>query len=51
MLGASLVISVPTGQYLKEKLINLGTNRWGFKPEIGFSHREEQIVFRIVFGV
>lgn len=51
VLGASLVISVPTGQYLKEKLINLGTNRWGFKPEIGFSHREGRLYFELYSGV
>jgi hypothetical protein len=29
----------PTGQYDPTKLINYGTNRWGFKPEIGLSRR------------
>ena len=36
-LGASLVVTVPTGQYDRAKLINLGANRWSFKPELGFS--------------
>jgi hypothetical protein len=35
-LGASLVVSMPTGQYDGTKLINIGTNRWAFKPELGF---------------
>jgi len=39
ILGASLVVSVPLGQYDKTKRVNLGSNRWGFKPEVGFSHR------------
>jgi hypothetical protein len=30
-------VSAPTGQYDPSKLINLGTNRWAFKPELGFS--------------
>jgi len=34
-LGASLVIVAPTGEYLPDKLINLGANRWSFKPELG----------------
>jgi hypothetical protein len=38
IIGASLSISPPTGQYFPEKLINLGTNRWAFKPEIAVSH-------------
>jgi len=36
-LGASLTVTAPTGQYDGTKLINIGTNRWGFKPEVGLS--------------
>jgi hypothetical protein len=36
-LGASLVIIAPTGQYDSSKLINIGSNRWSFKPEIGLA--------------
>ncbi len=35
LIGASLIIKGPTGQYDSSKLINIGTNRWSFKPEIG----------------
>jgi hypothetical protein len=38
LVGASLFVSAPTGQYDSTKLINIGTNRWGFKPEVGFVH-------------
>ena len=38
VVGASLTISAPTGQFFSDKLINLGTNRWSFKPEIGLSY-------------
>lgn len=38
ILGASLRIAVPTGQYDQTKLVNLGTNRWSFRPEVGVSH-------------
>jgi hypothetical protein len=27
----------PTGQYDPALLVNIGTNRWSFKPEIGFT--------------
>ncbi|HEY4968025.1 MAG TPA: transporter [Puia sp.] len=51
VLGASIVISVPIGQYFPDKLINLGANRWGFKPEIGFSHREGRLYYEMYTGV
>jgi hypothetical protein len=38
LIGASLVVKAPTGQYDPAKLINIGTNRWAFKPEIGVVH-------------
>jgi hypothetical protein len=38
ILGASLTVSVPTGQFFSDKLINLGANRWAFKPEFAVSH-------------
>ena len=37
ILGASLRVTAPLGQYDSTKLVNIGTNRWSFKPEIGFS--------------
>jgi hypothetical protein len=37
ILGTSLSVTVPTGQYSPDKLINLGTSRWAFKPELAIS--------------
>lgn len=37
IVGTSLSIVTPTGQYFPEKLINLGTSRWSFKPELAIS--------------
>src|SRR5271170_102844 len=39
LLGASLRMIAPTGQYDPTKLINWGINRWAFKPELGYSQR------------
>jgi hypothetical protein len=37
IVGASLQVMAPLGQYDDSKLINLGNNRWSFKPELGVS--------------
>jgi hypothetical protein len=39
LIGASLKVVAPTGQYDPTKLINLGSNRWSIKPEVGVSRR------------
>lgn len=35
VVGASLTATAPIGQYDPNVLINVGANRWAFKPEIG----------------
>jgi hypothetical protein len=35
IVGASLLLQAPTGDYESDKLLNLGTNRWSVKPAIG----------------
>ncbi len=37
IVGASLQVLAPLGQYEQDKLLNVGNNRWAFKPEIGIS--------------
>lgn len=37
IVGVSLAVTAPGGQYDPQKLVNLGTNRWSVKPEIGVS--------------
>jgi hypothetical protein len=39
LLGLSLRMVAPTGQYSGTKLVNWGGNRWAFKPELGYSER------------
>ena len=36
ILGASVKVVAPTGEYDAEKLINIGTNRWAVKGELGY---------------
>ena len=37
IVGVSLLVVAPTGTYDRTKLINLGANRWTFRPQIGVS--------------
>jgi Putative MetA-pathway of phenol degradation len=39
LLGASVKVLAPTGQYSGRQLVNWGLNRWAIKPEIGYSRR------------
>jgi hypothetical protein len=36
-IGVSLSTTAPTGQYDPTKLLNLGSDRWSFKPELAIS--------------
>jgi hypothetical protein len=36
--GISLAITVPLGEYFENKLINLGSNRFVFRPQVGMIH-------------
>jgi len=51
MLGASLKVLAPTGKYDPTLLINVGTNRWAFKPELGFTRRAGPVTLDMYAGV
>lgn len=51
IMGLSLVVTAPTGQYYTDKFINLGTNRWSFKPELGISLKIGQFFWETYGGV
>ena len=38
IFGVSLSITAPTGSYDSTKILNLGAERWSFKPEFALSH-------------
>ncbi len=38
IIGMALVVRLPTGEYLEDKLINLGQNRFAFRPQLGIIH-------------
>lgn len=38
IFGTALVVQLPTGEYMDDRLINLGTNRFTFQPQLGVVH-------------
>jgi hypothetical protein len=50
IVGVSLAVTPPLGQYESDKLVNIGTNRWSVKPEIGISKAFGQLILEVVPG-
>jgi hypothetical protein len=50
-VGASLTVIAPAGQYDPNKLINISTNRWSVKPEIGISQPFGKWAFEAMAGL
>jgi hypothetical protein len=51
VVGASLQIYLPVGQYDPDRLVNIGTNRYTFKPELGISKKLGQLQLEMTSGV
>jgi len=51
ILGVGLLTTMPLGQYEPEKLANIGTNRWSFKPEVGISQALGRWTLEAIGGV
>ena len=51
IVGMSLTLSVPWGQYDGSKLVNIGTNRWSLRPEVGVSQALGPWILEGAFGV
>jgi hypothetical protein len=51
IIGASLQAWVPLGRYDAERLVNIGTNRWALKPELGMSKSFGPWIFELAGGV
>ncbi len=37
-MGAGLAVTLPTGHYLEDRLLNLGSNRFTIRPQFGVVH-------------
>jgi hypothetical protein len=51
IIGVSLIVTAPSGQYIQSKLVNIGTNRWSVKPELGVSKAVAPWTFEAAAGV
>ena len=38
VVGAAVAVMMPLGEYSSERLINLGSNRWVVRPQLGVTH-------------
>jgi hypothetical protein len=38
IFGTGLVVQLPTGEYKNDKFINIGSNRYTFRPQLGMMH-------------
>jgi len=51
IVGVSFTAMPPLGEYDSTKVINLGTNRWSFKPEVGISQTYGRWVVEGMLGI
>jgi hypothetical protein len=50
VVGASLTLIAPTGQYDSDRLVNIGTNRWATKIEVGMSKAVRNWFFELALA-
>ena len=50
IVGASVVITAPLGQYDPRVMVNIGTNRWSFRPQVGLSMEFRKWTFDLYLG-
>jgi hypothetical protein len=51
IVGAAVVVQLPTGDYHADKLINLGTNRYTIRPQLGVLHNWDDWSFEYTGSV
>ena len=51
IIGSSFEVTPPLGQYDSDRAVNIGTNRWSFKPEVGISKTVGPLTLEFATGV
>jgi len=51
VIGAAVAISVPFGEYLEDKLLNLGKNRIFVRPQVGVLHTRDNWSYELTGSV
>ncbi len=51
LVGASLAVTMPLGKYCDDCLINVGSNRWSVRPQIGVVHTRGPWKFELTGSV
>jgi hypothetical protein len=51
IIGVSWQMSAPLGQYDEDRAVNLGSNRWIFKPELGISKAFGPLILEVAPSV
>lgn len=50
IVGVSVAVTPPLGQYDEDKLVNIGNNRWSIKPELGISQAFGPLAVELAAG-
>ncbi|HEX5093222.1 MAG TPA: transporter [Burkholderiales bacterium] len=50
IVGASLQVQAPLGQYDPTRLVNLGSNRWAVRPELGASKAFDPLIVELALA-
>lgn len=51
VVGAGIMVRPPLGEYYPERLINLGTNRWTVRPQLGVTHSRNAWTYELTGSV